>query len=147
VLYENGTLGGASTDTGIFSFGVEVTDANGFEATGTISVTIFPEITATADLRLTVESNLSEAAIGDEVVILVKLTNHGAGAADNVVVRDDQIANVQQQVGAIMVTRLNRVGVEVDQGEVNFRSGEWSIGRIDAKAAATMTVRLVVVEP
>jgi adhesin/invasin len=147
VLKENGSFGGGPTEVGVYSFTVRVTDANGFTATGEVSVTINPEIVAVPDLRLEVSSNVSEAALGDTIVVTIRVTNQGAGAAENVVLRDDQFGNVQQQIGPMRVTRLQRVAVEVDRGTLNAETGEWAIGLIESRGAATMTVRLVVVDP
>jgi hypothetical protein len=147
VVNENGTFGGIPTVAGTFDFAVMVTDANGFTASANLSILIYPEITAVSDLRLTVEANATEASLGDEVEVVVRVTNHGAGAADDVVVLEGHIASAEGLLQRLTVHRFERINVEVDRGTVNAETGEWMIGRLEAKSAATMTVRLIVVEP
>jgi len=126
---------------------VMVKDANGITASANLSIQIYPVINAVSDLRLTVEASVAEASLGDEVEVVVKVTNQGAGAANDVVVLEGHIASAEGLLRRITVHRLVRTAVEVDRGTVNPVTGEWLIGRIEANSTVTMTVRLIVVEP
>jgi len=147
VVNTNGTFGGTPTVAGTFTFLVMVKDANGITASANLSIQIYPVINAVSDLRLTVEASVAEASLGDEVEVVVKVTNQGAGAANDVVVLEGHIASAEGLLRRITVHRLVRTAVEVDRGTVNPVTGEWLIGRIEANSTVTMTVRLIVVEP